>query len=300
MVAKAAFVGGSGLVLVGMAGDQRGVDVPEQTGHFPSAGFRRGYAGACLGCLQPGHFPGLSAGRAHAVQYVFVDGGQQSPGSRCRSNRAEHPALVAQHGQIRDGLAAISHHHREVGSDPARAMTSAAWPKRSQRSGVRPGQSGGIGEINQQPCPGRHARPPPHRRRRHEAWDVNRYPARRKCLPSGPTEPLDKVHRPSSEGTFALPLMTRPKAQVNAQVKPKVRLGGRTCPPPRSGIQSTTSTPARGARAPADLCRPGPGPRQPVSRHQAGDTLSFHTSPVGPWVAASTRTKILTPDSGTR
>lgn len=74
--AEAAFIGGCGLVFFGVAGDQRGVDVQARAGYFPSAGFRRRYAAAGLGCLQPGRFPGLSAGRAQAVQYVFVDAGQ--------------------------------------------------------------------------------------------------------------------------------------------------------------------------------------------------------------------------------
>ncbi len=54
--------------------------------------------------------------------------------------------------QIRDGLAAISQHHREVGGDPARGVAGAAWPKWSHRGGVRAGQHGGIGKISQQPC----------------------------------------------------------------------------------------------------------------------------------------------------
>lgn len=152
--AEAAFVGGCGRLLLGVAGDQRGVDVQDQAGQFLSAGFRRRYAAAGLGRLQPGYFPGLGAGRAQAVQYAFVDAGQQSPGSRCRGDGAEHLALVAQDGQIRDGLAAVSEHHREVGRDPARGVTSTAWPERSQHGGVRAGQSGDIGEISQQPCTG--------------------------------------------------------------------------------------------------------------------------------------------------
>lgn len=60
--AEAAFAGGCGLVLLRVAGDRRGVDIQDQSGHFPSTGCRRRYAAAGLGCLRPGHFPGLSAG----------------------------------------------------------------------------------------------------------------------------------------------------------------------------------------------------------------------------------------------
>lgn len=80
---------------------------------------------------------------------MFVESGQQPPGRRCRGDGAEHLALVPQHGQIRDDLAAIGEHHREVGRDPALIVAGAAWPKRSQCGGVRAGQSGGIGEISQ-------------------------------------------------------------------------------------------------------------------------------------------------------
>lgn len=95
MEPEAAFVGGCGRLFLGVAGDQCGVDVQDQAGQFLSAGFRRRYAAAGLGCLQPGHFPGLGAGRAQAVQYAFVDSGQQPPGRRCRGDQAEHLALVA-------------------------------------------------------------------------------------------------------------------------------------------------------------------------------------------------------------
>lgn len=48
-----------------------------------------------------------------------------------------------------------------------------------------------------------------------ETWRLGRepYPARGKCLPPGPTEPLSKVHRPSSEGTFAFPASNRSHAR---------------------------------------------------------------------------------------
>lgn len=83
-----------------------------------------------------------------------LDVGEQPPGRQCRGDRAEHLALVPQHGQVRDGFPAISQHHREVGGDPARVVTSAPWPKWPKRGGVRAGQFGGIGKISQQPCPG--------------------------------------------------------------------------------------------------------------------------------------------------
>ena len=116
--------------------------------------FDRRYAAAGLGGLQPGDFPCLGAGRSQPSESGLVDVGEQPPGRRCRGDRAEHLALVPQHGQIRDRLAAVGEHHREIGGDPARVVAGAAWPKWPQRGGVRAGQPGGIGKIRQQPCPG--------------------------------------------------------------------------------------------------------------------------------------------------
>jgi hypothetical protein len=69
----------------------------------------------------------------------------------------------------------------------------------------------------------RRARPHPNRRRTHEAWDENRYPARRKCRPLGPTEPLDEVHRPSSEGTFVFPPRIWPHSNRNGEANCRTR-----------------------------------------------------------------------------
>ena len=55
---RTGWAGGFGLLIPGVAGDQCGVDVQDQAGHFPSAGFRRRYAAASLGCLKPGQFAG--------------------------------------------------------------------------------------------------------------------------------------------------------------------------------------------------------------------------------------------------
>lgn len=56
--AEAALVGGCGLLFLGVAGDQRGVEVQNQAGKFSSAGPSSRYALAGLGGLHPGDFPG--------------------------------------------------------------------------------------------------------------------------------------------------------------------------------------------------------------------------------------------------
>lgn len=58
MKAEAALVGGRGLFLFRVGGDQRGVEVQDQAGKFSSAGLDGGYALAGLGGLHPGDFPG--------------------------------------------------------------------------------------------------------------------------------------------------------------------------------------------------------------------------------------------------
>jgi hypothetical protein len=152
--AESALVGGCGLLFLGVAGDQRGIEVQDQPGQSASRGADCGYALAMPGGLQPGDFGGLGAGRSQRSQRPLVGVGEQPPGRRCRGNGAEHLCLVPQYGQIRDGLAAVGEHHGQIGGDPARIMTGPARPKRPERGGVRGAQPGGISEIRQQPCPG--------------------------------------------------------------------------------------------------------------------------------------------------
>jgi hypothetical protein len=162
--AEAALVGGCGLLFVGVAGDQRGIEVQDQTGQHASRGRDCGDALTVLGGLQPGDFPRLDTGRSQRDEGGLVNVGEQPPGRRCRGDGAEHLCLVTQHGQIRSGLAAVGEHHRQIRGDPSRIMPGPARPKRPERGGVRGGQPGGIGKIRQQPCPGMTDRPPNHQR----------------------------------------------------------------------------------------------------------------------------------------
>jgi hypothetical protein len=57
MEPEAALIGRGGLLLLGMAGDQRGVEVQDQTGQSASRGPNRGYALTVLSGLHPGPHP---------------------------------------------------------------------------------------------------------------------------------------------------------------------------------------------------------------------------------------------------
>jgi hypothetical protein len=60
--AEATLVGRGGLVLLRVAGDQRGVEIQDQPGQCMSPRLGCGYALAPLSGLHPGHLPGLGAG----------------------------------------------------------------------------------------------------------------------------------------------------------------------------------------------------------------------------------------------
>jgi hypothetical protein len=58
MEAEAALIGGCGLLLFRVAGDQRGIEVQDQAGQRVSRGPDSGYALTVFGGLQPGDLPG--------------------------------------------------------------------------------------------------------------------------------------------------------------------------------------------------------------------------------------------------
>ncbi|KOV67161.1 hypothetical protein ADL00_16380 [Streptomyces sp. AS58] len=149
MVAEAAFVGGGGLFLLGVAGDQGGVDVQDQAGQFTASGLRGGYGVSSLVCLQPGDLAGPGPSCPQGVQSRGVDACQYPPGGRSGGDGAEHVALVAQHGQVGDRLAAVGEHHREVHRDAAGVVPGATRPQSAQSVGESAGQCGGVGQIRE-------------------------------------------------------------------------------------------------------------------------------------------------------
>lgn len=213
---EAAFVGGCGLVFLGVAGDQRGVEGQDQAGQFTSAGLHCGYRGAGLGGLQPGHLPGCGAGRPQAVQYAFVDGlpaaakpsAWRPPDRTPRAGPAERPDPRSprrrQRASLRDRWRSGLSHSRCRAAEAA----GARWNTPPSARSLRRGPPANVL---------RHARPPPTRQWTPQAGAANRYPSRRKCLPLATTEPLDKVHRPSSGRHFCV------STQPSAAPQPKRR-----------------------------------------------------------------------------
>ena len=98
--AEAAFIGGCSLLLLGVAGDQRGVEVQDQPGQNASRGPDCGYALALLGGLHPGDFPSLGTRRAQRSQCPLVGVGEQSPGESVprRPNRTPLPGPAVRPG----------------------------------------------------------------------------------------------------------------------------------------------------------------------------------------------------------
>jgi hypothetical protein len=98
VVAEAAFVGGGGLFLLGVAGDQGRVDVQDQTRQFTSSGVGCGYGMSGLIGLQPGGLTGLSPGCPQRVQGCLVgrpararQSGWRRRGRTRRAGRAARP-----------------------------------------------------------------------------------------------------------------------------------------------------------------------------------------------------------------
>jgi len=79
-----------------------------------------------------------------------------------RGDRTEQIGLVTQHRQIRDRLATIGQHHREVDQHPgADHASNRALTKPAQCLPEGMGQTGDLGQIGQQPRPGMRGDTPP-------------------------------------------------------------------------------------------------------------------------------------------
>lgn len=116
---EAAFVGGCGLVFLGVAGDQRGVEGQDQAGQFVHAAFTAGIAArVSAACSQATSRAAARADRRRSSMRSST-ACQQPPSRRRGGHRTEHLALIPQNGRIRDRLAAVSEHHCEIGGDPA-------------------------------------------------------------------------------------------------------------------------------------------------------------------------------------
>ena len=172
--AEAALVGGCGLLLLGVAGDQRGVDVQDQAGQVASAGPGRGYAarGSRRPAARrpPGPRPGPRAARPVRRRRCRPAAARRSASEATGPNTSRWSRSTARSAIASPPSASITARSTAIrpGSCPVPRGRSLA-----QRVGERAGQPGGIGEIGQQPGPGM-ADHPATVGRDDEAWDATR------------------------------------------------------------------------------------------------------------------------------
>jgi hypothetical protein len=98
----------------------------------------------------PGPDAGVRPGGAQPGQPISVVGDpfEHSPGGRGRGDRAEQLRLVAQHRQVRQAVAAVGQHHRQVPQHrPVRMPLAAAVRLLPAKRG---GQPEAVGQLAQQ------------------------------------------------------------------------------------------------------------------------------------------------------
>jgi hypothetical protein len=133
-----------------VADHDRGIQVQHQAGNRFAGRGRGGQPVAGLTRLGPGHLPCLRTDRAQPGDRITVQIGQQPPGGRIRGHLPEQVHLVAQHRQIRDRLATIGDHHRQIHRDPTGVVSTLPLPQPSDGLTEPTGQPGCIGDIGQQ------------------------------------------------------------------------------------------------------------------------------------------------------
>jgi hypothetical protein len=133
-----------------MAQHQRRVQVEDQT-RDREPGHRRGRQPVGLGGLRPRQFAGPRPSGLQTDQSLIVEHGQHPPRGRIGGHRSKQIGLIAQHRQIRDGLATVGKHHRQVQRDPTRIVPRfpLSQPRELVRHRLR--QASHVGQIDQQP-----------------------------------------------------------------------------------------------------------------------------------------------------
>ena len=105
---------------------------------------------AGVGSRRPNLPAGLGSGRRDPLERSTVDGFQGPPRRRRRGDLAEQVGLVAEHSQIRDGVAAVGDHHREIHQHLATVVASLTLLGRRHGHRHALGQPHGIREIRQE------------------------------------------------------------------------------------------------------------------------------------------------------
>ena len=133
---EAALVGAGGTLLLGVGGEEAGVDIEDQL-LGPGAGV-------------PGLGQRLRPGGAERFQGQRVDGLDHPVGRRLRRHRPEQRLLAAQHTEVRDVIAAVGDRDREVAQDDAGVVRGAAHSGQRHRLGERSGEAEPVGQLDQQ------------------------------------------------------------------------------------------------------------------------------------------------------
>ena len=141
--AEAALVGARGVLLLGVRGEQRGVDVEDEAaGRLAAA---------------PGSSAGGGAGVAHAREHALVEALQAAVGGGIGGDLAEEHALVSEGAEVAEAVAAVGEHHGEVAHHAAGLVThgpgvhgEAADEAVREADGVgQTGEQGGAGARGQ-------------------------------------------------------------------------------------------------------------------------------------------------------
>jgi hypothetical protein len=136
-----------------MADHDRGVQVQHQTVDALPGRHGRREPVAGLGQLRPGDLPGRCPRRPQPGQTITVQIGQNPPRGRVRRHRTEQVRLVTQDRHVRDRLATIGQHHRQVQRDPAWVVATAAPAQARQCVAEVLGQPGRVRDVGQQSRP---------------------------------------------------------------------------------------------------------------------------------------------------
>ncbi len=138
--AEAARVGGGDALLLRVRGHQGGVDVEDD---LVRARTRR-----------PGARSGARSGRSDAIEVLGVDRGDHTPGGRVRGDCAVQIDLIAQRPQVRQAVAAVGEHHRQVAQDPPGIVGRGGLSGRRHRRAEVVCQPEPVGQLDEQRAAG--------------------------------------------------------------------------------------------------------------------------------------------------
>ena len=114
-----ALVGRRRSLLLGMGGDQGGIEVDDVE--------------AGVGSRGPHLLAGTRSGHRDPLECFGVDGLEGPPRRRRRGHLPEQIGLITEHRKVRDGVAAVGDHHGQIDEDLAAVMAPLALLRRGHR-----------------------------------------------------------------------------------------------------------------------------------------------------------------------